>query len=408
MPPGNRRGGVAIRPLGPVATASFVVTLLDAIRQSSMSRPPATAAWAILLILGVGPGVALTPVPRLPTMVSVMGHRTLCTVIIGALALGACGTDDPSVERSALRPTTTVAATSTSAERTTSSTTVAPTTVPPTTTPAPEPARPANVPEARSPQELAERLTAAELTVRNTATAPDVLAAAAFEQQQLYRQLARTEEWHAPVNDALPAELRSAMHHNVSARNQFRSMHRKLADALPAWRIVDPPPPEQLLGHYREGEALFGVPWNVLAAVNLVETGMGRIRGTSVAGAQGPMQFMPATWAAFGAGGNIEDFRDSILGAARYLAHNGGGSGDIDSALWNYNHSNRYVEGVKHYAAVMADDPQMFHAYYHWQIVYLSKHGDVWLPAGYDTPAKVPVDWYIGRAPHLHLTGSTD
>ena len=261
---------------------------------------------------------------------------------------------------------------------------------------------------AGSPQELAARLTAAERTVRDPATPPDQLAAASFEHQQLYRQLARTEQWHAPVNDALPAELRSSMHHNVSARNQFRSMHRKLATALPAWRIVDPPPPEELLSYYREGEALFGVPWNVLAAVNLVETGMGRIRGTSVAGAQGPMQFMPATWAAFGAGGDINDFRDAILGAARYLAHNGGGRGEIDNALWNYNHSDRYVQGVKHYAAVMHDDPQMFHAYYHWQVVYLSQVGDVWLPSGYDTSGRPSVAEYVSKAPHLHLTRATD
>src|SRR6266545_1614955 len=52
--------------------------------------------------------------------------------------------------------------------------------------------------------------------------------------------------------------------------------------------LPDPPPPAAtLLAHYRAAERRFGVPWNVLAAVNLVESGFGRLRETSVAGAQG-------------------------------------------------------------------------------------------------------------------------
>ena len=341
-------------------------------------------------------------------MAVVLGRRTLIVSVAAGLVLSACGSADTAdVERAAVSSTSTTAQPTTSTEETTSSTT---TTAAPTTTVAPPPAVAtlAAVEPAASPEEMAQRIAANEAVVADAATPPDALAAAAFELQQLYRQAARTSEWHRPVNDALPPNLRPMLHHNVQARNQFRSMHKKLSTTLPAWRIVDPPPAEELLSYYREGQELFGVPWNVLAAVNLVETGMGRIRGTSVAGAQGPMQFMPATWEAFGAGGDVNNYRDAILGAARYLAHNGGGRGEIDTALWNYNHSNRYVQGVKHYAAVMHDNPRAFYGYYHWQIVYLSQHGDVWLPTGYDTPAKVPVDWYIRRAPHLHLSTATD
>jgi hypothetical protein len=133
---------------------------------------------------------------------------------------------------------------------------------------------------------------------------------------------------------------------------------------------------------------------------------MGRIRGTSVAGAQGPMQFMPATWAAFGEG-DINNPRDAILGAARYLAHNGGGRGEIDSALWNYNHSYRYVRGVKHYAAVMAEDPQTFFGFYNWQIVYLSTSGDVWLPTGFEQAERIAVTDYLATNPGHHLTSAT-
>ena len=71
-------------------------------------------------------------------------------------------------------------------------------------------------------------------------------------------------------------------------------MHTKLSSTLPAWRIVRPAPADELLDAYRDAEAEFGIPWRYLAAINLVETGLGRIRGTSIAGAQGPMQFMPS------------------------------------------------------------------------------------------------------------------
>jgi membrane-bound lytic murein transglycosylase B len=61
------------------------------------------------------------------------------------------------------------------------------------------------------------------------------------------------------------------------------------------------------------------VPWQYLAAVNFVETKFGRIRGTSIAGAQGPMQFLPSNWKQYGKGGDINSDRDAIAAAARFL-----------------------------------------------------------------------------------------
>lgn len=247
----------------------------------------------------------------------------------------------------------------------------------------------------------------AERIIRNPASNPELLPPAAFELQLLYRQLGREAGWEAEVLATAPAELQLTIRNNAAARREFRSMHSELSDTLPAWRIVAPPPAEELLTYYREAEATFGVPWQVLAAVNLVETGLGRIRGTSVAGAQGPMQFMPRTWAAFGAGGDVDDPHDAIMGAARYLAHNGGGSGDIDTALWNYNHSEKYVRGVKYYAEIMTENPQAFHGFYHWQVVYLSTSGDVWLPAGFEAYERVPVVEHLARNPAHHLGTAT-
>src|SRR5437899_2712296 len=77
------------------------------------------------------------------------------------------------------------------------------------------------------------------------------------------------------------------------------------------------------------------VPWSYLAAIHLVETRMGRIRATSVAGAQGPMQFMPATWERYGEG-DVNSDRDSIRAAARYLRANGA-PGRMADALFRYN-----------------------------------------------------------------------
>lgn len=317
---------------------------------------------------------------------------------IATTLLAACGADASSdTERAESAPSST----ETTAEQPTS------TAAPETTTTTAPPTGPVKIADATDPSALAARIVAAERATRAADAAGTELHAAAFTLQQAYRQLGRSPEWDEAVLAETPDDLRAAVSANAQARRQFRGMHSTLSDTLPAWRIVDPPPADELRSYYQEAEATFGVPWEVLAAVNLVETGMGRIRGTSTAGAQGPMQFLPATWDAFGDGGDINDPHDAIMGAARYLAHNGGGSGDIDNALWNYNHSDRYVEGVKHYASVMTEDPASFNGFYHWQIVYLSTSGDVWLPVGFEQLERVAVTDYIATNPDHHLGTTT-
>jgi membrane-bound lytic murein transglycosylase B len=153
------------------------------------------------------------------------------------------------------------------------------------------------------------------------------------------------------------------------------------AAALPPWKIVEPLPPEELQDYYRAAEAEFGVPWYYLAAIHLSETFMGRIRGASVTGAQGPMQFMPATWAAYGEG-DINDHRDAIRAAARYLRASGA-PGNMAGAVYRYNNSDHYVQAVTAYAEVMRSDPAAFRGYYHWQVYYLTTSGDILLPLGY-------------------------
>ena len=98
---------------------------------------------------------------------------------------------------------------------------------------------------------------------------------------------------------------------NVDARRQLTAM-AETRDMIPVWRIVAPAPADELLGYYREAEAASGVGWNYLAAINLIETRLGSVVGPSSAGAQGPMQFLPSTFAGYADGGDIYSPRDSI------------------------------------------------------------------------------------------------
>ena len=98
-----------------------------------------------------------------------------------------------------------------------------------------------------------------------------------------------------------------------------------------------------------------GMDWTLLAAVGQVESGQGRNNGPSSAGAVGPMQFMPATFAQYGVdadGDGVADpwnYRDAIFTAARYLCVSGASAGTPDGihrALLAYNHAEWYVDLV--------------------------------------------------------------
>ncbi|WP_435745824.1 transglycosylase SLT domain-containing protein [Nocardioides sp. SYSU DS0663] len=246
---------------------------------------------------------------------------------------------------------------------------------------------------------LASGLRAADRLVQDPDTPEDVLAAAARVQQVAYRRLAQRPRWDDTVLRRLPRKLRAATRANVSSRREFLSMHTNPGDTLPAWRIVAPEPADELLSYYREAQRRFGVDWEYLAAINLVETGMGRIRGTSVAGAQGPMQFMPATWEQYGRG-DVHDPRDAILAAARYLDARGFSEpGGRPGALYAYNNHPAYVRGVTRIAEVMQERPRAFRAYHRWQVYYRTEVGDVLLPVGYDERRSVDVRRWLRRHP---------
>ncbi len=96
-----------------------------------------------------------------------------------------------------------------------------------------------------------------------------------------------------------------------------------------------------------------GLPSSVLVAIAEVETGLGASGATSSAGALGPMQFLPATWAAYGVDGDGDGVADvmnpvdAVHGAAHLLCANGGADPNrLPAARWNYNHSDDYVRQV--------------------------------------------------------------
>ena len=200
-------------------------------------------------------------------------------------------------------------------------------------------------------------------------------------QQAAYRLLAARPEWRRPVLAAVPADLRPVVAAHAAALGDLRRLARP-QPKLPSWRIVAPPPAQELLGHYRAAAAEFGVGWEYLAAIHLVETRMGRIRGTSSAGARGPMQFMPGTWDIYGQG-DIEDPRDAVRAAARYLSASGAPR-DMARALFAYNRSDAYVRGIEMHAAQMRADPRTYRGYHSWQVYYRTTAGDRVLPVGYD------------------------
>lgn len=249
---------------------------------------------------------------------------------------------------------------------------------------------------APDPEQIAEGLVSDELALRDPATPEAARVAAARRQQAAYRAIGRNPQWDAVVRPRIPETLALVYDRNIDARRQLNALAEP-RDTLPAWRIMPPAPAEELMAFYREAEAASGVPWNYLAAINLIETRFGSIAGTSNAGAQGPMQFMPATWAAYGQG-DVTSPRDAILAAGRYLAANGF-AGNRDGAIYRYNNANQYVRAVTDFAAVLAADPATFGQYYLWDVYYTTTTGDVLLPIGYDQPARIPVADYLAAHP---------
>ena len=227
---------------------------------------------------------------------------------------------------------------------------------------------------------LATELGGVEQGIRLPDSPPEEYLSLGRRQQSAYHLLAAHPDWVPAVLAALPAAIRSVVQTNISAAQQIDDLNGA-SSALPHWRIIAPPAPEVLLSYYREVQQAYGIAWQYLAAINLIETNMGRIQGLSSAGAQGPMQFMPATWASYGRG-DVNNPRDAILAAGRYLqAH--GAPANMTRAIYAYNPSMLYVRAVQLYAEQMLASERAFLAYYNWEVYVQTKTGEVLLPEGF-------------------------
>jgi membrane-bound lytic murein transglycosylase B len=240
-----------------------------------------------------------------------------------------------------------------------------------------------------TPAALAAEIDRAQEAIDDASTTPAELRQAALSEQLAFRLLAD----QPGLRRATLAQLSPAGRSATRAALRAADALTKIVPAeqrFPRWRIIAPPPPDRLLGYFQAADARYRIPWQYLAAVELVETRMGRIHGLSPAGAEGPMQFEPATWAEYGRG-SIESQHDSILAAARFLASNGGRR-HIGGALFHYNPSPSYVTAVESYANEMQSDQRAFYGYYDWQVLFRTRRGTFLLPPGYPRarPERLP------------------
>ncbi len=142
-------------------------------------------------------------------------------------------------------------------------------------------------------------------------------------------------------------------------------------DALPGPAVASGVPnfviekfrvPIFLLPIYQAAGIQYGIRWEVLAAINEIETDYGRNLNVSSAGAVGWMQFLPSTWKTWGVDANKDGRKDpfnpvdAIFGAARYLRA-AGGDKDIQKAIFSYNHAGWYVDSVMLRARMIAGVP---------------------------------------------------
>jgi hypothetical protein len=233
----------------------------------------------------------------------------------------------------------------------------------------------------REPATLAERLTG---TTRSLGAAidewrssggtgrwppPRPVVLLALEEQRIYQVLAAMGERRreATLRRLAPAIRPAARDATFAAMRLEDGFGGVVTEEAPEMRTRAPLPAETLRALYERASRRFDVPWTLLAAVHFMETKFGRVVSPSWAGAQGPMQFLPSTWEAFGMGGDIHDTRDAIPGAANYLSATGSPADDR-AALWAYNPVDYYGDAVLAYDRLMRRDVRAYYALYNWQV----------------------------------------
>ncbi len=166
-----------------------------------------------------------------------------------------------------------------------------------------------------------------------------------------------------PQSVARPLEDSIAGLHSLYALAGFDQYY--LVHAHFVFAYANAAPVAKLRSYYLEAQQKYGVDASYLASINFIESSFGRNNGPSSAGAQGPMQFLPSTWANWGQGGNINDPHDAIMAAARYLVHYGAPD-NMRQAIWHYNLDYDYVDAVEFFARAIRADPAWLDRFYYW------------------------------------------
>jgi hypothetical protein len=177
--------------------------------------------------------------------------------------------------------------------------------------------------------------------------------------------------------------------------------------AVPGFFIESFRIPPFLLPIFQAAGTAYGVPWQVLAAINEVETDYGRDLSVSSAGAEGWMQFLPSSWAIYGVDANGDGYKDpynpadAIFAAARYLRAAGAAT-NLRGAIYAYNHSQAYVESVILRAKLLGGTPpELLSAITGLTEARFPVHAPSYFSDGFQ---QLPA---IGRGPPPQLVGTT-
>jgi hypothetical protein len=169
---------------------------------------------------------------------------------------------------------------------------------------------------------------------------------------------------NAPAADmtALVSQVQAALGNGAQV---VRLVSVTSSTSLPVDSTPSTGRPTNYLDLFKESAATYcpGLSWTVLAAIGQIESADGQNVGPSTAGALGPMQFLPSTWATWGITGfgdtgepNIMNPFDAVPSAARLLCANGATTGEagLRAAIFDYNHATWYVDEVLALAAEYA------------------------------------------------------
>jgi hypothetical protein len=292
-------------------------------------------------------------------LVSAIAGGGLTAAGLGPLSAGAVAAGGDSVTLGPVKTieapppeTTATEPTTPSSAPTTTTSTPAPTTTPTSTTPSspsssdadtevPAPSKPAS----KGPAVVLQRRQKVTASKPGSSTTPTQSTTGAGNAAQ------------APANDnvAVAPQVIAAQEEALAAELAGSAASTQ---ALSFYRI-----PLFLLPIYQAASVQYGVPWQILAAINEIETNYGTDLSVSTAGAVGWMQFMPATWIQYGVdalnAGYADPYNpvDAIFAAARYLRAAGAAT-DLHGAILAYNHSEEYVKSVLLRAKLISSYPK--------------------------------------------------